>query len=313
MEKIPPVAPSSSSRKLDDLILGGEARKRKIAKGVLNYAGIIVSVFVIFVVVVVMTTDIHLMTFSDFKDLGIAFFVLLFASCLVYVSMSSTGKRNGLDSDIYTACRQQYDELKNRFVKNKWSSRLPDFCSYYVERELQSVRAGIVEEAGISYEVYQANYIGADENDLKDARIDDGGAETEKKLSERQIRAILTANSTKPIKLTSDMLLKCGRGTRSRSPLGNSPEAKRFWNYIWKFVQITATSLLMGIIAFEVITEPNWSTFASVTLKVLTVVAQAVSGYISGYENIVIDTVNYMNDQMDLLEEAIQFIEQNPE
>jgi hypothetical protein len=35
------------------------------------------------------------------------------------------------------------------------------------------------------------------------------------------------------------------------------------------------------------------------------------SGYKFGYENIVFDTTNYMNDQTDLMEQALQYFEEN--
>lgn len=313
MEQIPSVQQRSSPGKLDTLILGGEAAKKRITKGILNYAGVIVSVFVVFVVIVVMTTDIHLMTFADWKELGISFFVLLFASCIVNVSMSSTGKTSGTESSIFISCKKRFDELKEKFVASKWLPRLSDFCEYYVERELKAFRVNILEPEGITYEEYCEKYIGKDEDSLSvQPRNGENDAEGPKKLSQRQIDAIVTANSAKPIKLTSDMLFKRGRGSKTRNPLGQSPESKQFWHYIFKFLQITSTSLLMGFIAFEVIADPDWSTFASVALKVMTVVAHGVSGYISGFENIVVDTVNYMNDQIDLLEQAAQYMEQNP-
>ena len=39
--------------------------KARRSKALLNYAGIFIGVFLVFVVVVVMTTDIHIVSFSD--------------------------------------------------------------------------------------------------------------------------------------------------------------------------------------------------------------------------------------------------------
>ena len=52
--------------------------------------------------------------------------------------------------------------------------------------------------------------------------------------------------------------------------------------------------------------------FASVCLKLVSVIVNGFGGYRTGYENIVIDTVNYMNGQIDLMQQAIQYIEATP-
>lgn len=52
--------------------------------------------------------------------------------------------------------------------------------------------------------------------------------------------------------------------------------------------------------------------FAACLLKLFPVVLNGFMGYKSGYENIVVDTVNYMNDQADLMRQLIHYVEENP-
>ena len=49
------------------------------------------------------------------------------------------------------------------------------------------------------------------------------------------------------------------------------------------------------------------------TLKLLAVVMNGFTGYKFGYENIVFDTVNYMDDQTDLMNQAMQYFDAHPE
>ncbi len=300
MDRIP-VIEQENSDVVERLVVGSELVKKKAAKSILNYAGILVSVFLVFVVVVVMTTEIKFTSFMDIAELGLEFFVLLFCAYLVYISCSNSGQRNGLASATYVAACDNYETLKRQIIDNKWQVHLAAFCKQFVENELKATRSSIVEEAGITYEDYRDKYIGKDRRALEKAQ----------ELSEKQRDAIVRANTTPPIKLTPEMIFKRGRGSRDRSPLGVSPQTKRTIGYICRFLQIALSSLLMGVIVLEVVSDPNWATFAAVMLKVVSVVVQGVFGYINGYENIVIDTVNYMYDQVDLMHQAIQYIESN--
>ena len=53
--------------------------------------------------------------------------------------------------------------------------------------------------------------------------------------------------------------------------------------------------------------------FAAIVLKLLSVILNGFLGYKFGYENIVFDTVNYMNDQKDLMQQVIQYVENHPD
>jgi hypothetical protein len=66
----------------------------------------------------------------------------------------------------------------------------------------------------------------------------------------------------------------------------------------------------MTAIVVDFVIEPTWIMFVSCMLRLMLVVLNGFSGYKFGYENIVYDTVNYMDDQTDLMEQAIQYFEE---
>ena len=72
------VREDNKSRSLGEVIDQTNIKKKKIVRGVLNNTGIIVGIFIIFVVIVVFTTDIKLTSVFDWTGLGLSFFVLLF-------------------------------------------------------------------------------------------------------------------------------------------------------------------------------------------------------------------------------------------
>ena len=59
----------------------------------------------------------------------------------------------------------------------------------------------------------------------------------------------------------------------------------------------------MCFIAFELFSEPSWEMFCAVVIKLVTVALNGFLGYRRGYDNIAVDTINYTEDQIDMLEE----------
>lgn len=279
---------------VEGALIAVESAKRKTVKTLLDNAGMIVGVFLLFVVAVVTTTDVSVQTAAENAALGLEFFVLLFCSYGMYINMTDSGRKQGLATTIYKDACKRYEELKNKIITGGKQVALAEFCKSYVFEELKSARTSILANVGISYEMYEEKLLGKDLDNLEEA------------LTEAQKKAVRLANKLKPVKLTSDMILKRGRGSARRTPLSINPGKKRSFVFGGKFATTALTSILMGWIALDVITEPSWGVFASVMLKMLAVVLNGFSGYQFGYENIVSDTVNFMNDQSDLMEQVVQ-------
>lgn len=290
------------SRQFEGAVILENNKRKKIAKGFLNYAGIAVGAFLLFVVVVVMTTDVKLTSFMDVAALSLAFFILLFCSYAMYVNCADSGMRAGLVSDTYQSVLGKYETIKRSIIERKMQVRLPEFCRWYIADELRNTRNNLLADVGVLYEVYQEKYIGKDRKTIMALST----------LSKTQKEAIIKANSISPIKLTPEMIFKRGRGSHHRSPLGTKPETKKRIAFGVKFVRTCVTSLLMGVIVLDMVVTPTWAMFAAVLLKLLTVILNGFFGYKFGFENIVIDTVNYMSDQIDLMEQMLQYVEAHP-
>ena len=281
---------------LEQGLTGAREVGKKFQKSFLNYAGMFVGVLLVGVVVIVMTTEIHLTTFADFARVGLEFFVLAFCSYSMYINLADSGMRFGLQATSYINTVEKYDVLKDEIVNDHTQGMLNDFCQDYIERELQNTRTMILSEVGISYETYEPQ-IGKDDEDIY--KLD--------QLSKNQKKAIIKANRTKPILLTPEMILQRGRNSRKRNPLGISPRTKKNIDYAIKAVQTFIVSALMAVIAFEAVTEPTRTVIASVCMKLITVIVNGFLGYKFGYENIVFDTSNYISNQSDLLNQFIEY------
>jgi hypothetical protein len=197
---------------------------------------------------------------------------------------------------------ERFGAIKKRIIDGQMQARLPEFCKHYIDEELKNTKMSILSIVGLTFDVYRDKYM----------YLDDASIDALPDLSKPQKDAIKRANKVNPVKLTPEMLLRHGRDVHRRSPLEVNPTTKKNIIFGAKFVEISALSIGMSIIALDVIVEPSWLIFASVCLKLVSVIMNGFAGYKTGYENIVIDTVNYMNGQIDLMQQAIQYIEAHP-
>lgn len=215
----------SSATEFEKSMLSEHAKKKKLAKGFLNNAGIFVGVLLMFVVIVVVTTDIHLVSFGEIAALGLDFFLLLFVSYSMYVNCSDSGMRAGLQSESYTGGFSAFETMKRHIIDTKIQARLGEFCRHYITEELRNSRTTVLAIVGFSYEEYMEKYVGKDKDTIRG----------DKALSKAQKKAIIKANGIEPVKLTPEMIMKRGRGSSRRAPLGMTPETKKGINFGTKF------------------------------------------------------------------------------
>ena len=287
-------------RTFEDAVSLNQSRKKTIAKNALNNAGIIVGVFIVFAVVVIVTTDIKLVTRANLKDLGVDFLLLLFCSYSMYINCSDSGMRLGLRNDDYLGVVSKFEGRKNYIIDSKLQGRLHQFCRYYIDKELKNTKMNILAIVGFEYDTYLVKWLPLTNKQIR--ALDN--------LTKPQKNAIIKANGVMPITLTPEMIMKRSRRALKRDPLGLDPNTKKTITFLIKFVTTVVITLSLTAIAIEFVIKPSWIMFASIMLRVLIVVLNGFSGYKYGYENIVFDTTEYLNDQTDLMEQAIQYLEE---
>lgn len=277
--------------------------KKKISQYILGNARTLLIVFILFTVVVVMTTDITFITISSIKDFGLEFFLLLFASYAMYVCCADGGTSAGYATDVYKTSVERFGELKKQVLENSRYSRMNEFCAYYIAEELKKSRMQHLIVASITYEDYLDNYVKLSRAELKQRT----------ELTELQKKSINRANNVRQIRFTPDMLTTMhGKGIFTRFALSVTPKTHRNIAFSTKFVKMSLLAVCMSLIALQVIIEPSWVVFAEVCMKLVTVVINGFDGRATGYNNVTVDTVNYTNAQSDLLHQAIQYIDSHP-
>ena len=275
--------------------------RKKLSQHILGNARAFIITLILFSVVVVMTTDIRFVTISNIRDLGLDFFLLLFASYAMYVCCADGGVSAGYATDIYKDSVKRFGELKSR-IEGSMLTQMEEFCSRYEEEEIRRARMQYLSVVCIPYDAYLDKYVNLGKKEV-DALPE---------LKEGQKKAIKKANKVKRIKLTPERIMTQGKTIHTRSVLAITPEVMKNIVFGKKFVKMSVISLCASMIGFEVIMQPTWKVFASVCFKLAIVAINGFEGHKAGFNNIAVHTVNYVNNQSSLMQQAIQYIEAHP-
>lgn len=276
------------------------SERKKVSQYIFANTRPFLIAFIIFVVIVVMTTDIRLVTISSLTDLGLEFFILLFCSYGMYICCTDGGVKNGYATELYKNTVQRYEELKSK-IQDTCLPRMNDFCAHYISEELKQMRMQYLSVACMPYEVYLEKYAKLGNKDINELTD----------LTSLQKRAVKKANRIRPIKLTPEMILSQGKTLHYRSALAANPGTMKNISFTVKLFKMSFISICMPLIALDVIMEPSWIVFAEVCLKLFTVVLNGFDGHKDGYNNITVHTVNYVNNQCSLMQQAILYATTN--
>ena len=279
----------------------GAAQDNSGIKSIIGNAGTLVSAFIILVVIVVMLADIHLTDFNAWLKLGTNFSVLLICNYAMYINQLDSGIKAGKLDGGYIKVRNKYDALKKTIVDDSIDYRMNDFCIWYIGEELKSARSAVLAACGVSYKSYEP-YIGKNEEDI--LKVEN--------LSEQQKEAMIKANKIKPISLNAGMIMQRESAKKRRIKPRATPTQKRNIKSGFKLGKLFINSALVSAVACDVFLNPSLATIAVTSLKVLFVVLNGFAGYRDGFENITVDTVDYTNNQIDLIELFIKWTKRVP-
>lgn len=277
--------------RVESAVVATERVKARLAKKLVANAGALCSCFLLLVTALVLTTDVSALTDpSELKAMGTSFVVLLFLTYSMYFSCSGSGARAGESSATYLEACARYEQVKAAVAAEGSYEKLRAFCRSYVRRELEAARAAILSECGLEAADLEAYRRGE--------RAD---------FSKRRLRALARAEALKPVRLTADMLMRRGRRPPRRAPLGLTPTKRKNLHDAISFLKITATSLLTGTVVIEVVIDFSWSAVVALFFKLMPVVVNGFYVYKAGLENVIVDSVDYMNDQTDVLKQALAY------
>lgn len=288
---------TSSTSRLQKAFEVEQDIKQFAKKSLVGYGGILVSVFLLFITIVAVTTDISI-SIDSMKELSTEFFLLFFCSYAAYICCSDSGTKSGKISQIYIDTVAKFEEVHQTLVTNKVHCILGDFCKEYIADELKNAKTRYLVSAGIDYDEYIGKY-----SSLEDSEINELSG-----LSTAQKKALISANAVKPLKLSPEQITRDGGANFRHSPLLVSPELIMGVKCTVKLVTSLLIVVGMGVMIFNDMSSGTaWANFVLVCVKSGAVIFNCFSGFKTGYENIVVYTVNFKKEQISLMQQAIAF------
>lgn len=300
--EVPMSTPTDTQSKIEQIVDREQGLRKWMVKSVVGYGGIAISMFLMFVTVMVVTTEMTI-SLESLAKLGTDFFLLLFCSYASYICCADSGYKAGKSSSLYITTLNKFDTLQQSLIDRKIHCILGEFCKQYIATELRNARTYYLVMAGVEYDEYVKKYLPLEITQIE--RLPG--------FSVAQKRALISANAVKPIRLYPEQIISHGGAHSRRSPLQISPDERRRKNYIAKFISIVAISLGMSLIVLNDIQGSSWTIFVMICVKLGSVIYNCFSGYKNGYENIVIHSVAFMKEQISFMQQAIVFYEDRNE
>ena len=255
---------------------------RGALRGVLSNLGIVCAVFTFLSVSALFFTDITV-SLQGSLSFSIQFLVLLFASYVMYFSLSETGADRARQEKEFGAAKARADALHLRFREKGDINSLLLFCNKVSLRETESKRSALL------------SYYGLSKKDLADA--------ASASLSAMQKRGLLRVKRMREVRILPSMLLLSREEGGYRPPLAKSPAAAKRHRFIPYLLASLFTAFFSVSVLCEIIINPNPALLVGYISKVFTLVFNGIKGYRAGYCNIAKDTALYLEEQSDLLEE----------
>lgn len=269
----------------------------KTITSMMEKAGYAVAAAILLVVILVMATDIKCITSISIQDFSVTFFVLMFCSYFMYLNMYRNGMIAGERLVEYKNVCEEYTTVRDKIKSPDVHKRLSAFCRDYVDNEMRARIEEVLSKGDIAFEDY-TRYKHMGKAQLKACG-----------LFKDQRKCIRKAKRIRHIKLTPTIIYKGGNNASRRKVIHMLPSDRRLIDNVSKLISNATSYCVAGVVAFEIFADPSWQTVISVAFKLLMVVCTGYSGYMRGFDNIATDTVAFIKDQIELLNQFMRWEE----
>jgi hypothetical protein len=215
----------------------------------------------------------------------------------------------GKQTEPYLEAKRAHDEVVKEIYDNGLIAKLPDMCIEYCKEDLKHCRAQILLDACISYEVYEAEYLGRSEEELR--ALD---------LPQDAVKCILAANKTRGLHLTAGALLSDGEGTTLiervmrrfgfRRGIGIESRTRQQIDFTTNSVSRAITTCLAGAVTISIVLEDfSVETLALWAMKMLPVAIAVLGGNNGGARNVTDTLIPQLEKKTKILKTIMASVE----
>ena len=255
-------------------------------KSVLSHLGVLSATVTLLAVSALFFTDISLF-FQASLEFSLHFLLLLFASYVMYFSLSETGAEQAKKEKEYELVLQRTNKNRLRFREEGTMASLSAFCDSVSERETQNKRKALLSAFCLTEEDLGAY----------------GPSNPPAALSSLQKRGLRKVARRRAVRIAPPMLLFTREGGGYTAPLANAPAVSKIRRFLPYLFASAFTAFFSVSVICQIIFEPSPAFLLGYFCKIFTLVFNGIKGYRAGYCNISKDTVSYLSEQNDLLDE----------
>lgn len=243
------------------------------------------------------------------KGISVRVVIIFICSYFMFIVMSEKGEKTGKSTLEYLKAFKLYTDLKTALTAKEYN--MSEFCKWYVAEELKATRENLLTYVNVPYEVWEEKYKGLDKKGLKQATMTykEGEDIKERPLSKREIKTFYLCNRTKQIRLSQEMLISKQKTRRTTHAFGATGKQAMAFVRIRKFITSFIMSTCLGIIAIDFMLNISWKSFVIMLVRLIPMIINIFTGYISGFKAYAEYETNYLNDKADILTSAVNYFD----
>lgn len=238
-------------------------------------------------------------TFDKAFNVSFVTILLYIVATTVFRTKYDGGLFKGKQTNEYKDALNAFTEKRKKILDCELTDDLREWCNDFRRKDLDNVRKNIVCPY-MAFSEYLKKY-----EMLDDAQIN------ALPLPKMVKKALIAANKTEPIDLTSDMLLNLSFSKTffgKRKILPCSGDEKKRIDIITDYAKRFVVTFICGMFLVEIVSNPTFDTFLQWTIRMIPVVTAFITAPAGGFKNATEIAPKRMNAQAEMLTAFLQSV-----
>lgn len=214
----------------------------------------------------------------DFKKVGVQALLLYACTVSCILLMRNFGVRKGEQTTDFIAIRREVRDNADKIIKKRLNERAYQYCRDWEEKDLFTERKKVLQNVGLSIEIYQSEYCKYEKEEL---------IKKFPELTKAQVKGIMSAKKIKRLFFDENYLMAKEKTSwifRSSPSGGITSKKINVFEIAKTFFMSAVLSILSVSLVLELIKNPTYETIIACLIKITFIIVSSVFGLIKGYK-----------------------------